>query len=162
MSDNLLGLNVFIDSARHLCAWLEGPPMDPVHGVNTALKLLSNIHSEAMLLPVSDDMKDDINAPTVCEDHIQSMKVRLADFPLKRFDLNNPCDSTVELKSFNIYSTFALILPYIKNGLDYYEQGQRETALNYWQKGFYYHWGTLVAGFIFALQSYINSESTAP
>ncbi len=160
MSDNLFGLNVFIDSARHLCAWLEGPAMDPTQGINTALKLLSNIHSEAMLLPTSEDTSNDIDAPTVCEDHIEAMKNRFTEFPFKRFELNNPCDSTIEVKGHNIFNTFALILPYIKNGLDYYEQGERELALNYWQKGFHYHWGTLVAGFIFALQCQINSEAS--
>jgi len=159
MSDNLFGLNVFVDSARHMCAWLEGPPMDPDHGISTAIKLLSSVHSEAMQLPAIVGDNNDINAPTICEEHIESMQTRFAEFPLKRFELNDPCDSEAENKVYNIFSAFALIHQFIKTGLDYYEQGERETALHYWKKGFKFHWGAFVAGFIYALHCSASAKT---
>ena len=154
MTDGLLRVNTFEVAARHLCAWLEGPPMDPLHGMNTAIKLLSNIYSEAAQLQAIADEPPEITAPTVCEEHLESMQTRFEKFPLKRFELNTPFFPEDKNSIYNIFSTFSLIHQFIKTGLDYYDQGERDLAQNYWQQGFEKHWGKMLAGFIYALHSY--------
>jgi hypothetical protein len=153
-----MGADLFIENARHFCAWIEGQALNPVSGTKTAMRLLSSLYSEALTLPGDKDEADNVLGNPSQDDYTQMQK-RFEGFSLKSIYLHNPANNHSDAKSMPFHEIIALIYKHIRHGLELYENGERDSAYQYWQTSFAERWGTPLAALIHALHHYANENS---
>jgi len=160
---------IFIETSRHFCAWIEAPAMNLKHGLKTSVLLISKLYQEGLVLPHTD--KDNLIAPiNVTDELLESLSERFKGFPFTHFhlaklntnqtDSNSQADlnSQINTDKHNLAESFAIIYQNIKNGLNLLDNDNPNDAIHYWRVGFKLQWGKTATYLLLVMHEHLANE----
>lgn len=144
-NDQLAALDCFASSARNFCKWAESSSDPSTTDMNTARRLLIDLHSSAVELPdIFDEQAPD--APSVTDLQWQEVLHRFSSLPLKGYwDVFNPLEKDEAVFSI-LADDLSDIYRDVKSGLLLYEEGHLTGAAWEWRFSFLSHWGDHLVG----------------
>ena len=147
----------FAEIAQRYCSWAESPSGEPRDEMQTARKLLLELHRAAIVLPdlgPGEDTEDAVSA-----DECNSVRVRFQKLPVYGYwDVFNPLEE--EAPVFNtLPDDMSDIYLDLKEGLLLYARRQIVEAVWEWRFNFEIHWGAHLTGAQRAIHAYFSNES---
>ncbi len=136
----------FADIIRRYCLWAENPLADVQSEMQTARKLLAELHAVILLPEFETD--DKIKLKNVTAEEQKSVMARFANLPVNDYWL--VFDPTEAKENETVFITLAEDLSDIyrdtKYGLRLFEAGHLAEAAWEWKFGFKVHWGWHLLG----------------
>ncbi len=139
-------IKLFADIVRRYCTWAENPLADTQTEMQTARKLLAQLHAVILLPEIETD--DEIKLENVTAEERKSVVARFANLPVNGYWL--VFDPTEAQENESVYITLAEdlsdIYRDIKYGLRLFEAGHITEAIWEWKFHFKIHWGWHLLG----------------
>ncbi len=149
----------FITAARAYCAWVESEPSAPETEARLALRLLSGLHFEALMLAPGDSGKD-VQAQRLTHEEWTKKHQRFASMPFqyyREFLLPSTINDE-EAVVGDVADDLADIYRDVAAALSLYDDGHVVEALWEFRESFRSHWGQHAVGAINAIHKYVADQ----
>jgi hypothetical protein len=149
----------FIAVARAYCEWVASEPRAPEEEARLALRLLSRLYCEALLLPVG-ECGDDISGQRISHEEWMLKHRRFASMPFQYYwDYIQPTELDDESPTMgDVADDLADIYRDVADALSLYDAGHIVEALWEFRDSFRTHWGRHAVGAINAIHRHVANE----
>lgn len=155
-------LESFVSVVEEFCSWVESELSSEPNELKTAIRLLANLYSKVLELPVGNPNSDfDPDKYRITDEEWHQCFKRFGSLPFNYYwVILNPADIKNEsLGMGDLADDLADIYRDIKFGLVLYQDGHEAEAVWEWRNGFAIHWGGHAASALYALHSYASANS---
>ncbi len=132
----------FAEVVRRYCAWAESPSVDVYADMQTARRILTELHFAVLDLP-DNEFEDDVELEDVTTEQWKCVRERFTNLPVDGYWF--VFDPTKAAENENVFGTLsedlADIFRDIKYGLRLFEAGHIIEAAWEWKFNFKIHWG---------------------
>lgn len=145
----------FIAAVRAYCEWVDSEPRAPEEEARLALRLLSRLYYEALLLP-AEDCRSDIAGRRISHDEWMKKHRRFASMPFQYYqEYLHPSSLDDEGLMGDVADDLADIHRDLLDALSLYDAGHLVEALWEFRESFRIHWGNHAVGAINAIHRYV-------
>jgi hypothetical protein len=141
----------FAACVRQYCEWVDAPIHDP----GTVHRLLLRLLEGAPRLKTGGEGESGRKPPGLPRDVPWSQTKRFTDFPFQSY---HPCfwpEIHPEGQfTDNIHEDFAHIDAELRYGLQLMDQGNSDSAIQYWYDSYFFHWGHHASSAVSAIAGY--------
>jgi hypothetical protein len=146
----------FIEAARAYCEWVDSTPREAEDEARLALRLLSRLYHEALLLPRG-DCGEDIEGQRISHEVWRQKHRRFSSMPFQYYRAyHKPTDLDDEESVVgDLADDLADIYRDLADGLSLYDGGHVVEALWEFRQSFRNHWGCHTVSAVNALHRHI-------
>ena len=137
-----INIERFAEIVRRYCAWAESASVDDNADMQTAQKLLAELHFAVLDLP-DDEFEDDVELEDITTEQWQTVRDRFANLQIEGYW--TVFDPTKDQENDTVFSLLSDdltdIYRDIKYGLLLFDAGHISEAIWEWKFNFKIHWG---------------------
>jgi hypothetical protein len=149
----------FIAAVRAYCEWVDSEPRASEAEARLALRLLSRLYSEALLLPAG-ECGGDISGQRISQEEWMRRYRRFASMPFQYYwDYIQPTDLDDKSPTMgDVADDLADIYRDVADALSLYDAGHMVEALWEFRDSFRTHWGRHAVGAINAIHRHVADK----
>lgn len=146
----------FIEAVRAYCEWVDSEPGAAEEEARLALRLLSRLYYQALLLPAG-ECGADLAGQRISDEEWMRKHRRFASMPFQYYrDYFQPADLNDESPAMgDVADDLADIYRDVADALSLYDAGHIAEALWEFRQSFMTHWGRHAVGAINAIHRYV-------
>lgn len=145
----------FIAAVRAYCEWVDSEPRAPEEEARLALRLLSRLYCEALLLPAGESGRD-VEGRCISHEEWMGKHRRFASMPFQYYmECLEPANLDAEAMMGDVADDLADIYRDLVDALSLYDAGHLIEALWEFRQSFRIHWGNHAVGAINAIHRYV-------
>ncbi len=132
----------FAELAEDYCKWAEGPADEPSKEHFLATNYVAKLYLAGLELPTTEP-QGDFDAPTISTEDYKVIHKRFGALPFQYYwEIFHPVQEKAEEPvTGDVCDDLADIYRDLKEGLKYWDKGQRQNAVFHWKNAFGFHWG---------------------
>jgi hypothetical protein len=152
-------IEAFADLANAYCKWAEGETAAPKEEQYRATLHVAKLYLAGLELPITEPIGD-LEIRQVTNEDYKRIHKRFATLPFQYYwELFNPLTETPEEPVMgDICDDLADMYRDLKNGLFYWDKGERQNAVFQWKTSFGFHWGRHATSALRVLHCFETNE----